>query len=78
MPAAPRAKAASAATSAFPPVAAGEIPGARDGSLVKRYTGIRGLSDPDEVASAVAYVASEEARSVHGATLSIDGGMTAG
>jgi NAD(P)-dependent dehydrogenase (short-subunit alcohol dehydrogenase family) len=55
-----------------------QIPDDMDGGLVKRYTGIRGMSDPDEIASAVAYVASEEARSVHGAILSIDGGMTTG
>jgi NAD(P)-dependent dehydrogenase (short-subunit alcohol dehydrogenase family) len=59
-------------------VGAVRIPDDMDGDLVKRYTGIRGMSDPDEIASAVAYVASEEARSVHGAILSIDGGMTAG
>jgi NAD(P)-dependent dehydrogenase (short-subunit alcohol dehydrogenase family) len=59
-------------------VAAVEIPDDMDGSLVQRYTGFRAMSDPDEIASAVAYVASEEARSVHGAILSIDGGMTTG
>jgi len=59
-------------------VAAVEIPDDMDGSLVQRYTGFRAMSDPDEIAGAVAYVASEEARSVHGAILSIDGGMTTG
>jgi NAD(P)-dependent dehydrogenase (short-subunit alcohol dehydrogenase family) len=59
-------------------VAAVEIPDDMDGSLVQRYTGFRAMSDPDEIASAVAYVASEEARSMHGAILSIDGGMTTG
>ena len=49
-----------------------------DGGLVSRYTGIRGMSDPEEIAGAVAYIASDEARSVHGAILSIDVGMTAG
>jgi NAD(P)-dependent dehydrogenase (short-subunit alcohol dehydrogenase family) len=39
---------------------------------------MRGMSQPEEIAGAVAYVASEEARSVHGAILSIDNGMTAG
>jgi len=55
-----------------------QIPDDVDGGLVKRYTGIRGMSDPEEIAGAVAYIASDEARSVHGAILSIDGGMTAG
>ncbi len=55
-----------------------QIPDDMDGRLVKRYTGIRGMSEPEEIAGAVAYIASDEARSVHGAILSIDGGMTAG
>jgi meso-butanediol dehydrogenase/(S,S)-butanediol dehydrogenase/diacetyl reductase len=55
-----------------------QIPDDMDGGLVKRYTGIRGMSDPEEIAGAVAYIASDEARSVHGAILSVDGGMTAG
>ena len=55
-----------------------QIPDDMDGGLVKRYTGMRGMSDPEEIAGAVAYIASDEARSVHGAILSIDGGMTAG
>ncbi len=59
-------------------VAAVQIPDDMDGSLVQRYTGFRAMSDPDEIASAVAYVASEEAGSMHGAILSIDGGMTTG
>jgi NAD(P)-dependent dehydrogenase (short-subunit alcohol dehydrogenase family) len=54
------------------------FPEAIDMSLVRRYTGMRGMSQPEEIAGAVAYVASEEARSVHGAILSIDNGMTAG
>jgi len=59
-------------------VAAVQIPDDMDGDLVNRYTGMRGMSDPEEIASAVAYIASDEARSVHGAILSVDGGMTAG
>jgi meso-butanediol dehydrogenase/(S,S)-butanediol dehydrogenase/diacetyl reductase len=54
------------------------LPEGIDMKLVKRYTGMRGMSQPEEIAGAVAYVASEEARSVHGAILSIDNGMTAG
>jgi len=40
--------------------------------------GMRDMSHPDEIAGAVAYIASGEARSVHGAILSIDNGLTAG
>jgi meso-butanediol dehydrogenase/(S,S)-butanediol dehydrogenase/diacetyl reductase len=49
-----------------------------DIDLVKRYMGMRGMSHPDEIAGAVAYIASEEASSVHGTTLSIDNGISAG
>ena len=49
-----------------------------DMSLIQRYVGMRGMSQPEEIAGAVAYVASDEASSMHGAILSIDNGMTAG
>ena len=45
--------------------------------LVKPYAGHRGMCQPEEVASAIAYLASEEARFVHGSILSIDGGVAA-
>ena len=61
-----------------PLVANVRFPEAIDMSLIERYTGMRGMSQPEEIAGAVAYVASEEARSVHGVILSIDNGMTAG
>lgn len=43
-----------------------------------RYSGFRGLTEPDEIANLFAYLASDEAKSVHGAVLSIDNGVTAG
>jgi len=46
--------------------------------LIKRFMGMRSMSQPDEIAAAVAYIASEEARSVHGAIFCIDNGMMAG
>jgi meso-butanediol dehydrogenase/(S,S)-butanediol dehydrogenase/diacetyl reductase len=49
-----------------------------DMELFRRYSGFRGASDPGEIASLFAYVASEEARSIHGAVLAIDNGVTAG
>jgi 3-oxoacyl-[acyl-carrier protein] reductase len=37
---------------------------------------IRRIGDPDELAAAVAFLASEPARYVTGTVLSVDGGMT--
>jgi NAD(P)-dependent dehydrogenase (short-subunit alcohol dehydrogenase family) len=37
----------------------------------------RRASTPDEVAKAVAFLASDEASGVHGATLTVDGGLSA-
>jgi NAD(P)-dependent dehydrogenase (short-subunit alcohol dehydrogenase family) len=55
-----------------------QLPDEIDFALMKRYYGMRGMSRPEEIAAAVAYIASEEARSVHGAIFSIDNGITAG
>lgn len=55
-----------------------EFPEGADFALVKKYMGMRGFGAADDVASAIAYVASDEARMVHGAVLSVDNGMMAG
>jgi NAD(P)-dependent dehydrogenase (short-subunit alcohol dehydrogenase family) len=49
-----------------------------DPDLTRRYAGMRGVSRPEEVAEAVAYLASDAAGSVHGAVWSMDNGVTAG
>jgi NAD(P)-dependent dehydrogenase (short-subunit alcohol dehydrogenase family) len=49
-----------------------------DMDLVMRYTGARGLAQPDDIASLFAFLAGDEARNIHGAVVSSDGGMTAG
>jgi NAD(P)-dependent dehydrogenase (short-subunit alcohol dehydrogenase family) len=54
------------------------MPEGVDHELIGRYVGLRGVSSPEEVAQLILYVASEEGRSIHGACLSIDGGITAG
>jgi len=46
--------------------------------LMQRYVSPRGMSEALEIASAVAYIASDEAKSVHGSIFSIDNGITAG
>lgn len=54
-----------------------DFPEGIDWKLVKRYMGHRGLCEPEEIADAIAYLASHEARFVHGTILSIDGGIAA-
>lgn len=53
------------------------IPSDIDFSLMQPYMGMRGMATADEVAALFAFVASDEARSIHGAILSIDNGLTA-
>lgn len=55
-----------------------EFPDDMDYELMKRYVGLRGMSEAHEIAGAFAYIASDEAKSVHGSIFSIDGGVTAG
>lgn len=55
-----------------------QFPEDMDFELMKRYVGLRGMSEAHEIASAFAYLASDEAKSVHGSIFSIDGGITAG
>jgi meso-butanediol dehydrogenase/(S,S)-butanediol dehydrogenase/diacetyl reductase len=54
-----------------------EFPEGADVKLIRRYMGMRGFADPSEIASSIAFVASDEARSIHGAVLSVDNGMMA-
>ena len=49
-----------------------------DTTLVDRYNFLPWFAEPEEVAAMIAYVASDEAKYVNGAVLSIDGGITAG
>jgi enoyl-[acyl-carrier-protein] reductase (NADH) len=55
-----------------------KMPEGVDYALMKRYTGLRGLVEVDDVADMVAYLASDAGRSYHGACISIDRGITAG
>lgn len=49
-----------------------------DASLIERYAGRRRFNEPEEVAAAIAFVASEDARTIHGAVLAVDNGILAG
>lgn len=53
------------------------FPDGIDPKLIRPYMGHRGMCEAEEVAAAIAYLASPEARFVHGTVLSIDGGVAA-
>jgi meso-butanediol dehydrogenase/(S,S)-butanediol dehydrogenase/diacetyl reductase len=55
-----------------------QMPPDVDWDLVMRYTGARGLAQPEEIANLLAFLASDEARNIHGTVVSSDGGITAG
>lgn len=55
-----------------------QMPHDVDWDLVGRYTALRGFAQPDDIANLFAFLASAEARNIHGAIVSSDGGMTAG
>jgi NAD(P)-dependent dehydrogenase (short-subunit alcohol dehydrogenase family) len=49
-----------------------------DYALVKRYSGLRGMVEVDDVADMIAFLASDAGRSYHGSIVTIDRGITAG
>jgi NAD(P)-dependent dehydrogenase (short-subunit alcohol dehydrogenase family) len=53
------------------------FPEEMDWKLAKRYVGHRGMAEAEEIAEAIAYLASDQARFVHGTIFSIDGGVSA-
>jgi NAD(P)-dependent dehydrogenase (short-subunit alcohol dehydrogenase family) len=55
-----------------------QVPADVEWDLLARYTGVRGFAEPDDIAGLFAYLASDEARNIHGAVISSDGGMTTG
>ena len=61
-----------------PMTAAGPLPEDVDWKLVAPYLGFRKMADPSEIAAVIAFVASDEARQLHGSILSADSGLTAG
>ncbi len=54
------------------------VPKDADFKLMLRATVPRPPSPPEDIAAAIAYLASDDAKSVHGAILSVDNGMMAG
>ena len=59
-------------------VATDAMPAEVDWDLMGRYTGMRGMNSDEEVASVFAFLASDEASSIHGAIISADRGVTTG
>ena len=55
-----------------------EFPDQADMDLIGRYSGLRGLDSPENIAEAIAFLASDAANSIHGAVLNIDHGISAG
>jgi meso-butanediol dehydrogenase/(S,S)-butanediol dehydrogenase/diacetyl reductase len=55
-----------------------EAPADIDPALMAPYVGFRGTARIEEVAALFCFVASDDARSIHGAILPIDNGVTAG
>ena len=55
-----------------------KMPDDLDFSLMQPYMGFRKMADPSELANVIAFVASDEASRMHGAIVSVDGGLTAG
>jgi NAD(P)-dependent dehydrogenase (short-subunit alcohol dehydrogenase family) len=49
-----------------------------DYTLIKRYSGMRGTVEVDDVADMIAFLASDAGGSYHGSIISIDRGITAG
>jgi NAD(P)-dependent dehydrogenase (short-subunit alcohol dehydrogenase family) len=54
------------------------MPEGADFTLIQRFSGLRGLVEVEDVAEAIAMLASPAGRSYHGACISIDAGITAG
>jgi NAD(P)-dependent dehydrogenase (short-subunit alcohol dehydrogenase family) len=54
------------------------MPDDLDFSLMQPYIGFRDMADAEELANVIAFVASPEASRIHGAIISVDGGLTAG
>jgi NAD(P)-dependent dehydrogenase (short-subunit alcohol dehydrogenase family) len=55
-----------------------KMPEGVDYTLIKRYSGLRGLVEVDDVADMIAFLASDAARGYHGACVTIDKGIAAG
>jgi len=58
--------------------AGAKFPSDVDPQLMMRYSGFRGMCQPEQIAAVIAFVASDEAGSMHGSVVQADQGVTAG
>jgi NAD(P)-dependent dehydrogenase (short-subunit alcohol dehydrogenase family) len=55
-----------------------KMPEGVDYALIKRFSGLRGMVEVDDVADIIAFLASDAASGYHGACINVDRGITAG
>ncbi len=55
-----------------------QFPSNPDGALMDRYRGFRPMSQPEDIANVIAFLASDEAKAVHGAVWEADQAVSAG
>ncbi len=55
-----------------------KMPEGVDYELIKRFSGMRGLVEVEDVANIIAYLASDAGRGFHGSCITMDRGITAG
>ncbi|HYP62870.1 MAG TPA: SDR family oxidoreductase, partial [Acidocella sp.] len=55
-----------------------KMPEGVDYELIKRFSGMRGLVEVDDVANMIAHLASPAGRGFHGSCVTMDAGITAG
>ncbi|MBO58700.1 MAG: SDR family oxidoreductase [Actinomycetota bacterium] len=46
--------------------------------LIKPYMGFRGMAEPEEISNVISFLVSDDAKRIHGAVITVDGGLTAG
>lgn len=56
--------------------ASATFPSDMDPDLARRMAGLRGMTEPEEIAALFAFLASDEARSITGAVYTVDNGLT--
>jgi NAD(P)-dependent dehydrogenase (short-subunit alcohol dehydrogenase family) len=54
------------------------MPQGIDPGLIKRFSGLRGLVEVEDVAEMIAHLASDAGRAFHGSCITMDRGITAG